>query len=181
MSKVITTKVGGAISVPTIDETNVVTSSAWVKAHDADVAVGKAKGEVNFRSYGLLASVVILKVAKVDEIRLATGATEGVDKQGKPCLIGGADKGQISKARTVLQAYVSAETPTALDLAEALELAIAEHGTLYAAYTAIKGGDEPKPERSWQAKLESAVKQGLAEGATEQQIAELVTKVFAEA
>jgi alkylhydroperoxidase/carboxymuconolactone decarboxylase family protein YurZ len=179
MSKVTKVKVGGAIGVPTVDATNVTNGTAWADAFDADVASGKTKGEVNFRAYGLFASVVILKVAKVDEIRVATGATEGVDKHGKPCLVGGADKGQISKARKVLLSYVSTETPTADDLAEALELAIADHTTLYNAYTVISGDGEPKPERSWQSKLEAVVKQALAEGASESEIAEVVTKVFA--
>lgn len=181
MSKIITVKVGGAVGVPTVTADNVGNASAWSKAHDADQESGKTKGEINFRAYGLFASATILGVAKVADIRTATGATEGVDKHGKACLVGGADKGQISKATKVLRSYVSAETPTADDLAEALELAIADHGTLFAAYSAIAGDGEPKPERSWQSKLEAVVKQALAEGATEREITQLLVNVLAEA
>lgn len=179
MSKVITVKVGGAVGVPTVTADNVANATAWSKAHDADVESGKAKGEINFRAYGLFASATILGVAKVADIRVATGATEGVDKHGKPCLVGGADKGQISKATKVLRSYVSAETPTADDLAEALELAIADHGSLFAAYSSVSGDGEPKPERSWQSKFEAVVKQALAEGATEREITQLLVNVLA--
>ena len=183
MGKVITGKVGGAIGVPTVTSDNAGNASAWLSAYNADEQATTNKHEIQFRAYGLFATVVITNVATVAEIRVATGATEKVnERSGKTELVGGADKGQISKVRKVLLAYIGEKPePTADDCAEALELAIAEHGSIFAAYTAVTGGDNEKAPTTWESTLENAVRKAYKAGASLDEIDEIVRKAFDQA
>jgi hypothetical protein len=135
--KIETTKVGGAVSVPNINAENMGDSSAWTKAVSAETETKGQNGLVALRSYFLLASVADMKIAKAKEI---------VDSSG-------ADKGLLSKGGKVARHYLALvldgrdldQSPvTANDYAEGLEMCVAEHGSLYGAYTAIMGEQEPK-------------------------------------
>lgn len=135
--KIESTKVGGAVSVPNINAENMGDSGAWVKAVSAETETKGQNGLVALRSYFLLASVVDMGIAKAKDIVTTSGA----------------DKGLMSKGKTVVKHYIALAIDgqdlgdggvTANHYAEALEMCVAEHGSLYGAYTAIKGEQEPK-------------------------------------
>jgi hypothetical protein len=135
--KIESTKVGGAVQVPNITSENMGDSSAWTKAVSAETETKGQNGLVALRSYFLLASVADMKIAKAKEIVETSGA----------------DKGLLSKGGKVARHYLAIvldgrdldQAPvTANDYAEGLEMCVAEHGSLYGAYTAIMGEQEPK-------------------------------------
>ena len=137
MSKVITTKVGSGITVPTINAENLADNKAWAMAVTADSNSEGVSNEIRLRSYFLLGSVVDMSIAKAKDLVTETGC----------------DKGLLSKGRTVADFYVGQVTEgqelgeggvTASHYAEALEICLSEHGSLYGAYTAIKGEKSPK-------------------------------------
>jgi hypothetical protein len=135
--KIESTKVGGAVQVPNINAENMGDSSAWAKAVSAETETKGQNGLVALRSYFLLASVADMKIAKAKEIVETSGA----------------DKGLLSKGGKVARHYLAlvldgrdldVSPVTANDYAEGLEMCVAEHGSLYGAYTAIMGEQEPK-------------------------------------
>lgn len=137
MSKVITAKVGGAVGVPTITAENMGDAKAWTLAVTADSLAEGTSNEIRLRSYFLLGAVVDMKIAKAKDVVTETAC----------------DKGLLSKGRTVAEFYVAQVIAsqelgeggvTADTYAEALEICLSEHGSLYGAYTAIKGEKSPK-------------------------------------
>jgi hypothetical protein len=137
MSKVITAKFGGAVGVPSITAENMGDAKAWTMAVTADSQAEGMSNEIRLRSYFLLGSVVDMSIAKAKDIVTDTAC----------------DKGLLSKGRTVAEFYVSQvlgdrdtdiSPKCANDYAEGLELCLSEHGSLYGAYTAIKGEKSPK-------------------------------------
>ena len=106
-------------------------------AVSADSQAEGMSNEIRLRSYFLLGSVVDMSIAKAKDLVSETGC----------------DKGLLSKGRTVAEFYVAQVTEgqelgeggvTASHYAEALEICLSEHGSLYGAYTAIKGEKSPK-------------------------------------
>jgi hypothetical protein len=172
MSKVITTKVGSGITVPTITAENLGDSKAWAMAVTADSNSEGVSNEIRLRSYFLLGSVVDMKIAKAKDLVTDTAC----------------DKGLLSKGRTVAEFYVGQVTEgqelgeagvTASHYAEALEICLSEHGSLYGAYTAIKGEKSPK-ELTTAELMAKTVKRALDEGYSIDQFVALAGKLFHE-
>lgn len=136
MSKVTTAKFGSGVAVPSITTENMGDAKAWSLAVSADSQAEGMSNEIRLRSYFLLGSVVDMGIAKAKDLVADTAC----------------DKGLLSKGKTVAAHYVAivlgepelGEALQAIHYAEALEMCLAEHGSLYGAYTAIKGEKSPK-------------------------------------
>jgi hypothetical protein len=131
------TKVTVSVTIPSINAENMGDSAQWKKAVSAETETKGKNGLVALRSYFLLASVADMKIAKAKEI---------VDSSG-------ADKGLLSKGGKVARHYLAqvlngrdlnVSPVSASDYAEALEICVAEHGTLNAAYSAVNVPKDPK-------------------------------------
>ena len=172
MSKVTTVKIGSGVAVPTINAENLADNKAWAMAVTADSNSEGVSNEIRLRSYFLLGSVVDMSIAKAKDLVAETGC----------------DKGLLSKGRTVAEFYVAQVTEgqelgeggvTASHYAEALEICLSEHGSLYGAYTAIKGDKSPK-ELTVAELMAKAVKRALEDGYSIDQFVALAGKVFHE-
>lgn len=159
-----TIKIASTVTVPAVNAKNISDPTAWTKAQTAVTDSGKKNGLVHFYAYGLFGSSVILG-GKASEIAESSGA----------------NKSQISKAKSVLEFYVaqvinedeSGEKIVSVETcAEALELAVAEHGALSTAYADLFPS-EPK-EVSLAKAIASVVKKALEVGVSSADLLALV-------
>lgn len=161
-------KIASSVTVPAVNAKNIHSVESWKKAQGA-VSESKDKfGVVHFYAYGLFGSAVILG-GKASEIAESSGA----------------NKGQISKAKKVLEFYVaqiinedeSGEKIVSVEVcAEALELAVAEHGALGTAYAELFPS-EPT-EVSLAKAIATAVKRAISAGVSVDELLALVATEF---
>lgn len=163
-----TIKITSTVTVPAVNAKNISDPSAWTKAQTAVTDSGKKNGLVHFYAYGLFGSAVILG-GKASEISESSGANSP----------------QISKAKSVLEFYVaqvinedeSGEKIVSVETcAEALELAVAEHGALSTAYAELFPS-EPK-EVSLAKAIASVVKKAIETGVNVDELLALVATEF---
>ena len=163
-----TVKIGKTIAVPAVNAKNINDPAQWTLAQGAVSASGASNGIVHFYAYGLFATSVILGTKQVEV--------------AKSC---GAQTAQITKARQVLEFYVaqvinedeSGEKIVSVETcAEALELAIAEHGAVGTAHAELFP-KEPT-EKSLAKAVASAVKKAIELGVTVDELLALVATEF---
>jgi hypothetical protein len=163
-----TIKIASTVTVPAVNAKNISDPTAWTKAQTAVTDSGKKNGIVHFYAYGLFGSAVILG-GKASEIAESSGA----------------NKSQISKAKSVLEFYVaqvitddeSGEKIISVETcAEALELAVAEHGALSTAYADLFPS-EPT-EVSLAKAIATAVKRAISAGVNVDELLALVATEF---